>query len=201
MEGSVDTTVSFVAAHAGMHGMALREYAVMTRLPDHDRGALDDRVAGKGPGVCTQARFLAHIDIDAAEIGKGQIGHLVPRGFGGRKRSPTWYRGEKASRKISEMAFALENLKKQHVATMTGEFQDSAARSAGVPERNTRGEAIVCTESASIRCGGQYLTQKIRALRLGLDGEPMGFGLRQHRRPGAMPDRSSSTPDGAAACA
>ncbi len=55
----------------GMHGMAYANYAV----EDCDfliciGARFDDRVAGKVAEFAPRARFFAHIDIDAAEIGK-----------------------------------------------------------------------------------------------------------------------------------
>jgi acetolactate synthase-1/2/3 large subunit len=69
--GAVDTTSDLSLQMLGMHGMAYANYAVT----DCDfllvAGArFDDRVAGKVQEFAPNARYIAHIDIDAAEIGK-----------------------------------------------------------------------------------------------------------------------------------
>ncbi len=69
--GSMDTTSPLALHMLGMHGMAYANYAV----EDCDflicvGARFDDRVAGKVSEFAPKARFFAHIDIDAAEIGK-----------------------------------------------------------------------------------------------------------------------------------
>jgi acetolactate synthase-1/2/3 large subunit len=69
--GSVDTTDSLSLGMLGMHGMAYANYAV----EDCDfliavGARFDDRVAGNVPKFAPNARNIAHIDIDAVEIGK-----------------------------------------------------------------------------------------------------------------------------------
>lgn len=69
--GSVDTTSELSMRMLGMHGAAFANYAV----EDCDLllavgSRFDDRVAGKVKEFAPNARFIAHIDIDAAEIGK-----------------------------------------------------------------------------------------------------------------------------------
>ncbi len=69
--GSVDTTDSLSLHMLGMHGTAYANYAV----EDCDfliviGARFDDRVAGKVDEFAPNARNIAHIDIDAAEIGK-----------------------------------------------------------------------------------------------------------------------------------
>ena len=69
--GSVDTTDKLSLHMLGMHGMAYANYAVMDCDFLITIGArFDDRVAGKVQEFAPQARYFAHIDIDAAEIGK-----------------------------------------------------------------------------------------------------------------------------------
>jgi acetolactate synthase-1/2/3 large subunit len=75
--GAVDTTDALSLHMLGMHGMAYANYAVMDCDFLMVVGArFDDRVAGKVQEFAPKARFLAHIDIDAAE---GQISDLVSR--------------------------------------------------------------------------------------------------------------------------
>lgn len=69
--GAYDTTEPLSLHMLGMHGTAYANYAV----DDCDfliaMGArFDDRVAGKAPAFAPNARHIAHLDIDASEIGK-----------------------------------------------------------------------------------------------------------------------------------
>jgi acetolactate synthase-1/2/3 large subunit len=69
--GAVDTTDSLSMRMLGMHGAAFANYAV----DDCDcllaLGArFDDRVAGNPAKFAGKAKFIAHFDIDASEIGK-----------------------------------------------------------------------------------------------------------------------------------
>ncbi|MBN2309769.1 MAG: biosynthetic-type acetolactate synthase large subunit [Candidatus Hydrogenedentes bacterium] len=69
--GSVDTSSELSIHMLGMHGTAYANYAV----EDCDfllavGARFDDRVAGKVDEFASNARHIAHIDIDAAEIGK-----------------------------------------------------------------------------------------------------------------------------------
>jgi acetolactate synthase-1/2/3 large subunit len=72
--GSVDTTDPLSMHMLGMHGTAYANYSV----EDCDfliavGSRFDDRVAGKVNDFAPKARFLAHIDIDASEIGKVRL--------------------------------------------------------------------------------------------------------------------------------
>jgi len=69
--GAVDTTKDSSLHMLGMHGTAYANYAV----EDCDMliaigSRFDDRVAGKVKDFAPGAKYIAHIDIDAAEIGK-----------------------------------------------------------------------------------------------------------------------------------
>lgn len=69
--GAMDTTSDLSLHMLGMHGTAHANYAV----EDCDMliavgSRFDDRVAGKVHEFAPSARYIAHIDIDAAEIGK-----------------------------------------------------------------------------------------------------------------------------------
>ncbi|GMU94267.1 MAG: acetolactate synthase [Candidatus Hydrogenedentota bacterium] len=69
--GSMDTTSELSLHMLGMHGTAYANYAV----EDCDMliavgSRFDDRVAGKVKEFAPKTRYIAHIDIDAAEIGK-----------------------------------------------------------------------------------------------------------------------------------
>lgn len=69
--GSVDVNSDLSLHMLGMHGTAYANYAV----EDCDMliavgSRFDDRVAGKVKEFAPNARYIAHIDIDAAEVGK-----------------------------------------------------------------------------------------------------------------------------------
>jgi acetolactate synthase-1/2/3 large subunit len=69
--GAVDTTGPLAMRMLGMHGAAFANYAVEDCDFLLTVGArFDDRVAGKVKDFAPNARDIAHIDIDAAEIGK-----------------------------------------------------------------------------------------------------------------------------------
>ena len=69
--GAMDTTDDLSLHMVGMHGMAYANYAVEDCYFLIAVGArFDDRVAGKVSEFAPKARYIAHIDIDAAEIGK-----------------------------------------------------------------------------------------------------------------------------------
>jgi acetolactate synthase-1/2/3 large subunit len=69
--GAVDTTDDLCLHMLGMHGTAYANYAVEDCDALIALGArFDDRVAGKPAEFAPNAKFIAHIDIDAAEIGK-----------------------------------------------------------------------------------------------------------------------------------
>ncbi len=69
--GAVDTTSALSMRMLGMHGAAFANYAVEDCDCLLAFGArFDDRVAGNVAKFAPQAKFIAHIDIDASEIGK-----------------------------------------------------------------------------------------------------------------------------------
>jgi acetolactate synthase-1/2/3 large subunit len=69
--GAVDSTHPLALHMLGMHGAAYANYAVEDCDFLITVGArFDDRVAGKVSAFAPNARAIAHIDIDAAEIGK-----------------------------------------------------------------------------------------------------------------------------------
>lgn len=69
--GALDTTSDSCMHMLGMHGTAYANYAVEDCDFLISVGArFDDRVAGKVDAFAPNARNIAHIDIDAAEIGK-----------------------------------------------------------------------------------------------------------------------------------
>ncbi len=79
--GSMDTRDPLTMHMLGMHGTAYANYAV----EDCDfliaiGSRFDDRVAGKVSEFAPNVRFIAHIDIDASEIGKIKIPHWLQVG-------------------------------------------------------------------------------------------------------------------------
>ncbi|MEI7634868.1 MAG: biosynthetic-type acetolactate synthase large subunit [bacterium] len=76
--GSVDTTSELSLHMLGMHGTAHANYAVEDCDFLITIGArFDDRVAGKVSDFAPRAKYIAHIDIDAAEIGKVKAAQWV----------------------------------------------------------------------------------------------------------------------------
>jgi acetolactate synthase-1/2/3 large subunit len=69
--GAMDTTSPLAMRMLGMHGAAFANYAVEDCDCLLALGArFDDRVAGNPAKFAPRAKFIAHIDIDASEIGK-----------------------------------------------------------------------------------------------------------------------------------
>jgi acetolactate synthase-1/2/3 large subunit len=69
--GAVDTSSELSMRMLGMHGAAFANYAVEDCDCLLALGArFDDRVAGNPAKFAPRAKFIAHIDIDASEIGK-----------------------------------------------------------------------------------------------------------------------------------
>jgi acetolactate synthase-1/2/3 large subunit len=69
--GAVDTASELSMRMLGMHGAAFANYAVEDCDCLLALGArFDDRVAGNPAKFAARAKFIAHIDIDASEIGK-----------------------------------------------------------------------------------------------------------------------------------
>lgn len=74
--GATDTTDDLSLHMLGMHGTPYANYAVEDCDMLITVGArFDDRVAGKVDVFAPNAKFIAHIDIDAAEIGKVKAVH------------------------------------------------------------------------------------------------------------------------------
>ena len=145
--GSVDTTDELSLHMLGMHGTAYANYAV----EDCDMliavGArFDDRVAGKISAFAPKARYIAHIDIDAAEIGKvkevtwSHAGDasttLMDLLEGGKKFKPNfgaWHKHVKAMKRAHALAYNTESeqIQPQHVIEVLNQI--------------TKGQAIVAT--------------------------------------------------------
>jgi acetolactate synthase-1/2/3 large subunit len=179
--GSVDTTDRLAAHMLGMHGMAYSNYAVMDCDFLLTVGArFDDRVAGKVQEFAPKARFLAHIDIDAAEIGKVKS---VTWSHVGAAREALRNLTEGAKdfkRDFSKWLTHISKLKKQHARNY--DRQSESIQPPHVLEclnELTRGEAIVCTGVGQHQMwAAQYLDFKYpRSLLTSGSMGTMGFGL------------------------
>ena len=179
--GSVDTTDKLSLHMLGMHGMAYANYAVMDCDFLITVGArFDDRVAGKVPEFAPKARYFAHMDIDAAEIGKVKsvtwfhvgsardaLNHLIEgsRGF---------------CKDFSKWLDHVEDLKKNHVRNYDRESK--AIQPPYVIEclnEITKGDAIICTGVGQHQMwAAQYLEVKHpRSFLTSGSMGTMGFGL------------------------
>ena len=114
--GSVDTTEDLSLHMLGMHGMAYANYAVMDCDFLITIGArFDDRVAGKVQEFAPRARYFAHIDIDAAEIGK--VKSVTWSHIGSAKEAliSLMQEGKGFQKDFSKWLAHVDKLKKEHV--------------------------------------------------------------------------------------
>jgi len=179
--GSVDTTSELSLHMLGMHGMAYANYAVMDCDFLITIGArFDDRVAGKVQEFAPKAKFLAHIDIDASEIGK--------------VRPVTWFHVGSARDALADLAANKKDfkkdfskwrehvleLKKQHVCDYDRDSQTIQPQQVlECLNEITQGKAIVCTGVGQHQMwAAQYLDYKHpRSLLTSGSMGTMGFGL------------------------
>ncbi len=179
--GSVDTTDQLSLHMLGMHGMAYANYAVMDCDFLINVGArFDDRVAGKVQEFAPRARYTAHFDIDAAEIGK--------------VKSVTWFHVGSARDALSDLVkkskdfckdFSpwlnhVQNLKQNHVRNYDRE--SAAIQPPYVIEclnDITKGDAVICTGVGQHQMwAAQYLEIKHpRSFLTSGSMGTMGFGL------------------------
>jgi acetolactate synthase-1/2/3 large subunit len=179
--GSVDTTDKLAAHMLGMHGMAYSNYAVMDCDFLLNVGArFDDRVAGKVQEFAPKARFLAHIDIDAAEIGKVKSVTWSHVGAAREALGDLMKEKKDFNKDFSKWLTHINNLKKQH-----GRNYDRKSEHIQPPHvleclnDLTQGEAIVCTGVGQHQMwAAQYLDFKHpRSLLTSGSMGTMGFGL------------------------
>jgi acetolactate synthase-1/2/3 large subunit len=179
--GAIDTTEDLSLHMLGMHGMAYANYAVMDCDFLITIGArFDDRVAGKVQEFAPRARFHAHIDIDAAEIGKVKSVTWSHIGSAREALADLLSGAEGFTKDFSKWLAHIENLKKEHVRNFDREsakIQPQAVLEClnGL----TRGEAIVCTGVGQHQMwAAQYLDFKDpRSLLTSGSMGTMGFGL------------------------
>ncbi len=179
--GSVDTTDRLASHMLGMHGMAYANYAVM----DCDfllivGARFDDRVAGKVQEFAPKARFLAHIDIDASEIGKVRSVTWSHVGAAREALIDLMQEGRDFQKDFSTWLSYIDNLKKQHVRNY--DRNSNIIQPPHVLEclnEITQGEAIVCTGVGQHQMwAAQYLDFKHpRSLLTSGSMGTMGFGL------------------------
>ena len=179
--GSVDTTDKLAMHMLGMHGMAYANYAVMDCDFLITIGArFDDRVAGKVQEFAPKARFLAHIDIDAAEIGKVKSVHWSHVGAAKEALTDLIQHKKNFKKDFSKWLSHIDNLKKQHVRNYDRESK--VIQPHHVLEclnEISHGEAIVCTGVGQHQMwAAQYLDFKHpRSLLTSGSMGTMGFGL------------------------
>jgi acetolactate synthase-1/2/3 large subunit len=179
--GSVDTTDDLSLHMLGMHGMAYANYAVMDCDFLITIGArFDDRVAGKVQEFAPKARFLAHIDIDAAEIGKVKSVTWSHVGSARDALSGLIKGRNGFTKDFSKWLAHVNGLKKQHVRNF--DRQSSKIQPPEVLEclnEITQGKAIVCTGVGQHQMwAAQYLDFKEpRSLLTSGSMGTMGFGL------------------------
>jgi acetolactate synthase I/II/III large subunit len=179
--GAVDTTDKLSLHMLGMHGMAYANYAVMDCDFLITIGArFDDRVAGKVQEFAPRARFLAHIDIDAAEIGKVKSVTWSHVGAAREALIDLMQAGKDFKKDYSKWLAHVESLKQQHIRNY--DRQNEKIQPPEVVEclnEITQGKAIVCTGVGQHQMwAAQYLDFKQPRMFLtsGSMGT-MGFGL------------------------
>jgi acetolactate synthase-1/2/3 large subunit len=179
--GSVDTTDKLSLHMLGMHGMAYANYAVMDCDFLIAVGArFDDRVAGKVQEFAPKARYLAHIDIDAAEIGKVKSVTWFHVGSARQALSDLIRQKKNFQKDFSKWLEHVDNLKKQHIRNYDRESQTiQPPQVLECLNEITRGEAIVCTGVGQHQMwAAQYLDFKHpRSLLTSGSMGTMGFGL------------------------
>ncbi len=181
--GAVDTQDSLCLRMLGMHGTAFANYAV----DDCDfliavGARFDDRVATSPDDFAPKARCLAHLDIDASEIGKVRNADWQHVGVLDRDLDTLRQYGEQQNIAVdhSEWLGELEKLKRTYA--MNYDRDSEMIQPNYVLEeinKHTRGEAIITTGVGQHQMwAAQYLDFKQPRLWLtsGSMGT-MGFGL------------------------
>jgi acetolactate synthase I/II/III large subunit len=164
-----------------MHGMAYANYAVMDCDFLITVGArFDDRVAGKVQEFAPRAQFFAHIDIDAAEIGKVKSVTWFHIGSAREALAGLIQEGKGFCKDFSKWLEHVDNLKKNHVRNYDRESE--AIQPPYVMEclnEITNGDAIICTGVGQHQMwAAQYLEIKHpRSFLTSGSMGTMGFGL------------------------
>ncbi len=113
--GSMDTQDDLCLHMLGMHGTAYANYAV----EDCDfliavGARFDDRVAGKVSEFASKAKYTAHIDIDAAEIGKVKAADWAHVGDAKKALKSLLSGGKEFRKDFGPWVEAVKELKKKH---------------------------------------------------------------------------------------
>ena len=113
--GCMDTEDDLCLHMLGMHGTAYANYAVEDCDAVITVGArFDDRVAGKVDAFAPNAKFFAHIDIDAAEIGKVRPVDWAHVGDAKQALQDLMAAGKAFKKDFSPWTRHVSKLKKQH---------------------------------------------------------------------------------------
>ena len=179
--GSMDTTDELSLHMLGMHGMAYANYAVMDCDFLITLGArFDDRVAGKVQEFAPKAKMLAHIDIDAAEIGKVKTVTWSHVGPAREALEDLMRHGEGFRKDFSAWLEHVRDLKRQHARNYNRETSTIQPHQvleclSGI----VKGEAIVTTGVGQHQMwAAQYLDiRHPRSLLTSGSMATMGFGL------------------------
>ena len=179
--GSVDTQSDLSLHMLGMHGMAYANYAVM----DCDflvviGARFEDRVAGRVQEFAPKAKYIAHIDIDAAEIGKVKGVSWAHVGSAREALKELISRKNGFNKSFEKWAAHVRQLKERHCRNYDRDNRNIQPQYVlECLNEMLRGEAIVCTGVGQHQMwAAQYLdfTEPRRLITSGSMGT-MGFGL------------------------
>jgi acetolactate synthase-1/2/3 large subunit len=145
--GSVDTTEQLSLKMLGMHGTAYANYAV----EDCDfliavGARFDDRVAGKVKDFAPKAKYIAHLDIDAAEIGKVKAVTWAHAGDAGATLRDLTEGGKKFKKDFGAWQDHVRRLKREHALSYKKDTDLIQPQHViEVLNEITKGDAIVTT--------------------------------------------------------
>ncbi|MCL4218068.1 MAG: biosynthetic-type acetolactate synthase large subunit [Candidatus Hydrogenedentes bacterium] len=179
--GAMDTQDELALHMLGMHGAAYANYAVDDCDFLFAVGArFDDRVAGKPGEFAPKARFIAHIDIDAAEISKVKHADWHHVGDAGKALRDLMKQGKSFKKDFSAWVKHTSALKKKHAldfdrTSVMIQPQHVLEMLTGI----TEGKAIVTTGVGQHQMwAAQYFDfRNPRALLTSGSMGTMGFGL------------------------
>jgi len=145
--GSVDTADALSLHMLGMHGTAYANYAVEDCDFLISVGArFDDRVAGKVKDFAPKAKYIAHLDIDAAEIGKVKAVTWSHAGDAGTTLRDLIAGGTKFKKDYTPWLDHVRRLKHEHALSYKKETDLIQPQHViEVLNEITKGEAIVST--------------------------------------------------------
>jgi acetolactate synthase-1/2/3 large subunit len=145
--GSVDTADALSLHMLGMHGTAYANYAVEDCDFLITVGArFDDRVAGKVKDFAPKAKHIAHLDIDAAEIGKVKAVSWSHAGDAAATLRDLTEGGKKFKKDFSAWHVHVQKLKSEHALSYNKESNlIQPQHIIEVLNSITKGEAIVAT--------------------------------------------------------